>query len=217
MSDILQQQIDYYNARAAEYDASILQPAADGDNEEQKELATLIASMRLLDPVESALELACGTGIWTRRLAHIAQQIVALDASAEMLALNKRKVNSERVEYRQVDLFKWQPDREYDLVFAAFWLSHIPADLMDDFLRKVASATNPEGRAIFIDEPQSTVAALAVEDGDRQTRSLADGRTFQIIKIYYDPEVLREKLIAAGFADADVQISDYFFRLEAWR
>jgi demethylmenaquinone methyltransferase/2-methoxy-6-polyprenyl-1,4-benzoquinol methylase len=43
-----------------------------------------------------------------------------------MLELNEERVASPKVSYLNVDVFSWKPDRRYDVVFFANWLSHIP-------------------------------------------------------------------------------------------
>ncbi|HKY30945.1 MAG TPA: methyltransferase domain-containing protein [Candidatus Polarisedimenticolia bacterium] len=72
----------YYAARAAEYDRIYDRPERRADLERLRGLLpTLLAGApRLLD-------LACGTGWWTRWLAPAAGEVVALDASRETLAL----------------------------------------------------------------------------------------------------------------------------------
>src|SRR3954468_23650121 len=86
-------------------------------------------SMRLR-LVETSLELAYGTGEWTIRLAELATSVVGVDAAPEMreLALAKlQDAGKSNVELWVDDLFSWQPDQDYDVVFFAFWLSHVPA------------------------------------------------------------------------------------------
>ena len=43
-----------------------------------------------------------------------------------MININRAKLQSGRVDYQRVDLFAWQPRRQYDMVFFGFWLSHVP-------------------------------------------------------------------------------------------
>src|SRR5258707_773453 len=84
--DVLQEQIAYYQARAGEYDGSL------GVTEELNGLfADEQRLLQQIGPVDHILELACGTGIWTRMLLTIGQQITAIDAAPEMLAINARK------------------------------------------------------------------------------------------------------------------------------
>ena len=84
-------------------------------------------------PLGDVLELACGTGIWTEQLLKIGQHITALDASPEVIEVNRAKLKSDRVTYEQADLFTWEPDQTYDLVFFGFWLSHVPPEQVEAF------------------------------------------------------------------------------------
>src|SRR5574341_2140180 len=141
----LQEQLEYYRARAQEFDESIqgtgrfasdapLDPAV-GQEYEQIQRA-----IRALPRAERALELACGTGIWTGDLLAVSESITALDGAPEMLDAHHAKYGDARIVYQQADLFEWEPDASYDLVFFAFWLSHVPPDELEGFLDKVAVA-----------------------------------------------------------------------------
>jgi demethylmenaquinone methyltransferase/2-methoxy-6-polyprenyl-1,4-benzoquinol methylase len=97
--DILYEQIAYYRARAQEYDESIYHVdryASPGEsNEDLGELEVALCTLGTLRPVEHILELACGTGIWTKQLlkiGHTVRTLTAIDASPEMLQINSRKV-----------------------------------------------------------------------------------------------------------------------------
>ena len=71
--DILNEQIAYYRARAREYDESV------GETGEPK--GVFARAMHLLEemgPFEQVLELACGTGIWTRALLQVGRDITAI-------------------------------------------------------------------------------------------------------------------------------------------
>src|ERR671937_936206 len=131
---VLQEQIAYYRALAHEYDAAVPLGPPPGLNLLQE-----------MGPFEQVLELACGTGIWTQALLSIGHEITALDAAPEMLEINARKVASARVRYQHADLFSWEPDRQYDLVFCAFWLSHVPPDALDAFLDTLRRAVRSGG------------------------------------------------------------------------
>ena len=78
---------------------------------QQKWFADVTAVANALDafaPKGDVLELACGTGLWTERLLPHA---TALDAVAEVLALNQERIKDNQVRYIQHDIFSWRPDR----------------------------------------------------------------------------------------------------------
>ena len=62
----------------------------------------------------------CGT--WTPQLLRYATDVTAVDASPEMLAIAAARCQDDRVRFVQADLFSWEPDRRYDVVFFGFWL-----------------------------------------------------------------------------------------------
>lgn len=220
--DILREQLAYYRARAQEYDESVQQtgrfaPPEPPTQPIDDEWATLIDVLHALPHCDAVLELACGTGIWTKELLHVGDRITALDGAPEMLEINRAKVASPRVQYETVDLFTWQPSHAYDLVFFAFWLSHVPPDHLGEFLDKVAGAVRPGGRVFIVDEPAGGSRLSGGTEADRQTRTLHDGRRFQIVKVYFDPLDIQEQLRQRGFDQFESRVGDYFFYLSGVR
>jgi len=216
----LQEQIAYYEARANEYDEWFYRNGRYDRGQQLNQLwfdevAIVKGELKNLGSLQTVLELACGTGIWTQELVAIAQQIIAIDASQETLAINREKINSSKIEYQQLDLFSWQPTQQYDLVFFAFWLSHVPPDKIDEFLGKVYQSVKPNGRVFIIDSRFSETSSannhlLRDEKEIYQIRKLNDGREFEIYKVYYQPNDLLIKLNCAGF-QADVKTTENYF------
>jgi ubiquinone/menaquinone biosynthesis C-methylase UbiE len=217
---VIQDQIAYYRARASEYDEWFyrLNRYDHGPEINQRwfnDVEQLVSAFQQLEPVEEALELAAGTGIWTEPLSKLAAHVTAVDASPEMIAINRAKIPAANVTYVQQDIFAWEPEREYDLVFFSFWLSHVPPEHLDEFLAKVRRAVRIGGRLFLIDSRfEQTGAArnnpLFEDEETYRTRVLNDGSEFTIVKIYYEPDSLRERLAKAGF-DADVRYTDRYF------
>lgn len=125
------EQLAYYRAGAGEYDRPCAELAA---------LQELLACVDGLPIAGDVLELACGTGQWTRLLADRAHSVTAVDAAAEVLALARARIAAATVEFVEADLFAWQPPRRYDTVFFAFWLSHVPPARSPRFWSTVAEA-----------------------------------------------------------------------------
>ena len=220
MTRVIQEQIIYYCARAKEYDEWFYRTGRYDRSLEINqrwfnEVAVLKKASHNMGVVNSVLELACGTGIWTQELIKLGERITAVDASKEMIEINHNKLNTANVEYQQLDLFSWEPDKEYDLVFFFFWLSHVPPTLVDGFLRKVYKSVRPLGKIFIIDyrfEVTSTAKNhfLQNETEIYQRRKLNNGQEFQIFKIFYQPDVLSNKLTLAGF-QANVELTDNYF------
>ncbi|MFN8560734.1 MAG: class I SAM-dependent methyltransferase [Anaerolineae bacterium] len=109
--DILQQQIAYYRARSGEYDdwfyrLNRYDHGAELNRQWFDEAAVVRRALHDLGHVGDALELACGTGIWTQELARIAEHVTALDAAEGDHAQPRKTSRSAKVEYQQLDLFR---------------------------------------------------------------------------------------------------------------
>jgi demethylmenaquinone methyltransferase/2-methoxy-6-polyprenyl-1,4-benzoquinol methylase len=222
-SAILAEQVAYYRARAGEYDewwfrtgrydrGEALNAAWHADVAAVER--TLLAWLDAARPAR-ALELACGTGLFTRWLAPKVGHLHALDASPEVQAINRARVAAANVTYELADLFAWRPRERYDLVFMSFWLSHVPEDRFAAFWTSVADALADGGTAYVIDsgwDMTSTAADHASPDraGGVAPRKLNDGREFRIVKIFHAPEDLARRLAPFGLRSHVVHTPRYF-------
>ena len=220
---ILAEQVAYYRKRAGEYDewwfrtgrydhGAELNAAWNADAQEVE--SALCAWLDARRP-SSAVELACGTGLFTRWVAPRVGHLVALDASPEVQAINRARVDSANVEYAIVDLFEWRPQRRYDVVFMSFWLSHVPDDRFDEFWRRVRAALKDGGAAYVVDSGwDMTSTAKNHVRPDRGAgiaeRKLNDGSEYRIVKIFHEPDDLARRLRALGFTSRIVHTPRYF-------
>ena len=200
MEDLLEEQRRYYRERAGEYDDWWFRRGEfdRGPDENARwftEVARLERMLELFGPAGDVLELACGTGLWTGQLARHAAGLTAVDASAEVIALNRERVRRPDVEYIQADLLgDWSPERRYDVCFFGFWLSHVPDTLFEDFWQKLRGWLKPDGRVFFVDS-----ARRDRPDTETTMRRLADGREFRIVKRYHEPDALERRLTELGW------------------
>ncbi len=227
---VLQEQIDYYRARAGEYDEWWFRHGRYDHGPEfnarwHAETGTVeqaLDAWLVRRKPRNALELACGTGLFTRRIAQRVASVTAVDASPEVLAINCARVAAANVTYVQADLFEWQPSpgQRYDVVFFSFWLSHVPDERFARFWEGVAAALAPGGAAYLIDsafDPTSTAKNhdLPRRDAGVVTRKLNDGREFRIVKVFWEPRALTERLKQLDWSAAVAQTPNYFIHGEA--
>jgi SAM-dependent methyltransferase len=218
---LLTEQLDYYRARAGEYDQwwfreGRFDRGAEANAEWFAETSELERVLERFGPRGDVLEVACGTGLWTRHLTRFADAVTAVDGAPEVLAINRARVGDGRVTYVEADLFAWTPEPSaYDVCFFSFWLSHVPPERFSDFWGNVASGLRPGGRVLFIDSARterSTAADHRLPEDEQHimTRRLDDGREFEIVKRFYDPALLEHELAELGW-DCEVATTGEFF------
>ncbi|GCE10720.1 class I SAM-dependent methyltransferase [Tengunoibacter tsumagoiensis] len=219
-AEALEEMKNYYRARAHEYDEWFYrQGRYDRGAEanarwfaEVEQVFTQLAELHLTGDI---LELAPGTGIWTEHLLKTATTITAVDASSEMIELNRAKIADPRISYIQNDLFTWQPERTYAAVVFGFWISHVPLERLDAFLLSVRGMLDPGGKIFFVDGRREITSTainhqLPLPDNQVMTRILNDGSAFQIIKNFYDPTELTHRFQRLGF-DMTVRETEKYF------
>jgi ubiquinone/menaquinone biosynthesis C-methylase UbiE len=211
----------YYAARAPEYDDWYLRrgrysrgPVIDLAWHQELDEAT-----RWLDgqPFRGEIvELAAGTGWWSPLLASKGQ-LSLYDVNEEPLdrARERLLAHGLRAHIHVRDAWE-EPDRQVDGLFCGFWLSHVPRERLDAFLRLARRWLKPDGLFCFIDsrdDPASGAVDGQPSQGDVAVRRLADGRQFRIPKVFYESRELEVALAGAGFSGATVRTTPRFFLL----
>ena len=203
----------YYAARAAEYDRVYDKPERQHDLRTVEQwLARTLAGRRIL-------EIACGTGYWTRFLAPVASQLLAIDASPETLRIAQARVQDSGVGFVRGDAYRLPvAPRKFDGAFAGFWFSHIPQRCVREFVQGLHATLAPGATVVFLDnrfvQGSSTPIAERDADGDTyQWRTLEDGSRHRVLKNFPTDRALREAV--DGLASAvRVHQWTYFWALE---
>jgi demethylmenaquinone methyltransferase/2-methoxy-6-polyprenyl-1,4-benzoquinol methylase len=190
----------YYAARAAEYDTS----AGYRDAEAGRLRAPLTALVAETFAGRQVLEVACGTGYWTEAIGRTAASVLATDVSEEMIAQARRRLaRLENAEVRLADAYRLDGvPTGFTGGFAHWWLSHIPRELLSDFLNVFHSRLADGAVVLFIDHlPYEAPGRRVDANGNTiETRTLSGGRTFEIVKNFPDQKALKTAL--SSCADA---------------
>ena len=216
---IVERQIDYYRARATEYDEWFFREgryelAPETKDRWDAEVSEVRTAIDTLAPVEAALELAPGTGNWSHQLVKLASSLHAVDAAPEMIDLAREKTgNATNAVWELADLFNWRPNRQYDLVFTGFFLSHVPPDRLAAMVELIASCMRPGGRFFFVDSqnsPESGAPEHSEPSAGLAARKLNDGRQFTIVKVIYEPHEIEREFANVGI-NLRARLTDEFF------
>lgn len=141
--------------------------------------STLIgpASEHLLGvrPGERILEIACGNGVFSRRLAGLGARIVATDFSEKFLERARARTteSARRVEYRLVDATDEEQllalgEKRYDAAVCNMALMDMA--IIEPLIRTLAKLLEPEGRFVFsVQHPcfNSNATRMVTEEEDR--------------------------------------------------
>jgi SAM-dependent methyltransferase len=211
-TDLLADQRSFYRARAPEYDqwwqrTGRYDHGPEDAAEWDRQVRQVIQAVDNFGALGDVLELAGGTGWWSRHLAQTATTLTVVDSSDETLRINSERVGplqGKSVTYIVADIFDWRPDRTYDTVFFSFWLSHVPRRLFEAFWALVGSCLRSGGRAFLIDNRRDPSRAaqdpyIVDEADDVQRRQLNDGSEHRVVKVFYEPDELAERLAQLGW------------------
>jgi SAM-dependent methyltransferase len=223
--EIASEMIRYYAARAAEYDDWYLRRGrySHGPLQDQAWRSDLEAASAWLTsrPFHGQIvELAAGTGWWSPLLGAMGQ-LTCLDAAPEPLEMARIRLTAAGLAARLEVRDAWaEPDRAVDCLFAGFWISHIDQSRLDEFFELAARWLVAGGLFAFIDsrrDPESGAQDHQPPEGDVQVRLLADGSTFRVRKVFYEPAELEPALRRAGFGEVELTTTDRFFVLGSAR
>lgn len=169
---------------------------------------------------ESVLEFGPGTG---ERMVWLFEQLdlhryTGVDFSSEMLAHCRERADDAAaptdLTFRDCPFEEWEPRTQYDFVFSALSLHHIPRDERSEFWDQVAKALRPDGRLLLADVVRGNPAwgrshlqiarTLAAEEG----ADLEEHQERWRDHLLHDRPVrwdrMLEELNRAGFRDVEL-------------
>jgi ubiquinone/menaquinone biosynthesis C-methylase UbiE len=188
--------IAYYRDRANEYDKVY------ENREEQDDLLQATTIFQSLFAGKDVLEIACGTGYWTARIAQTAASVQATDINQSMVNIAKTKQTNERVSFAVADMYRLTPDRKYDGVFGGFVWSHILLQDLPPLMDSIREWLHPGGILAFIDSnsvegtPHDRRKTTETdEQGNQyQTRRLENGTSHRVLKNFPTQDFMAQTL-----------------------
>src|SRR5687767_9901285 len=104
--------IKYYSDRAKEYEKIYSRP------ERQHDLPRASDMLKQIFAGKQVLEIACGTGYWTERIAKTAKSILATDINESVIEIARAKNYSPAaVSFQTIDLFALDNSIKYESLF----------------------------------------------------------------------------------------------------
>lgn len=183
--------LEYYSRRAREYERIYHKP------ERLPDLAELHERIPRFFVDADVLEIACGTGYWTARIAGAARSIVATDRSPEVLEIARSKqYPKENVRFAIGDAFDLTSlAGTFTAGFGGFWWSHVRREELRGFLGHFHGRLSPGARVLWVDnryvDGSSTPVSRADAEGNTyQVRMLEDGSTHEVLKNFPSNEEL---------------------------
>jgi demethylmenaquinone methyltransferase/2-methoxy-6-polyprenyl-1,4-benzoquinol methylase len=184
--------IKYYAKRAEEYDRIYHRP------ERQNDLKTLSRMLGEHFRNSNVLEIACGTGYWTQHIAQTAGSITATDYNKEVIDIARQKnYRNCKVSFEQADAYSLSNiSITFSSGFLGFWLSHIPKNKLDGFIKVFHTKLQPGAMVVVIDnkyvEGNSTPTLRNDEEGNTyQLRTLDDGSQHEVLKNFQKEDQLK--------------------------
>ena len=206
---------EYYRRRAEEFETVYYR----ADPARRAEIKLLSQAAQEALRGRRVLEVACGTGYWTRLVSRTAREITATDSVEEVLNVARRKTYHCPVAFRLGNAYRLSfGAEEFDGGLANFWFSHIPRHRVDRFIAGFHRTLRPQASVFLADNVlvPDVGGELISRTGDDDTyrrRTLRDGSEHVIIKNYYSAEDLSAIFgqHVPGLSAANVFVGQHFW------
>lgn len=185
---------DYYAKRVKEYEEIYHRD----DPVRQAELLLISKTIKRIFKDKKVLEIACGTGYWTKILSESADSILATDKVSEVIEMAKTKKYKCPVTFRIADTYNLPFQKAtFTGGLANLWFSHIPKSKIDSFLKGFHRVLGT-GSVVFMADNiyiPGIGGELVHKNGDENTyklRKLKDGSEYLILKNYFNLKELAQ-------------------------
>jgi ubiquinone/menaquinone biosynthesis C-methylase UbiE len=203
----------YYVRRAPYYEEMYLLP------ERQADLRLLDECLPRCFEGREVLEVACGTGYWTRRIGRTACRVHATDRASEPLAIAGLTTHLSSVTFSEADALDLPEGLgAFDAAFAGFWFSHVPIARRTAFMNSVHRRLRPGARVVWIDNTAAQQKLFPINERDSdgntyQTRTLKDGSSHRVLKNFPSAGELTD-LVAPMAAVSTYRQMEHFWLFE---
>ncbi len=205
--------LEYYRRRAAEYETVYDKP------ERQADLQTLHAVVPAYFEQRRVLEVACGTGYWTRPISASATSIIAVDLAPETLAIARAQTEPDTpIEYRIGDAFNLSAvSGAFDSGLVAFWWSHVTVETLGGFLTGLHRRLGSGAKVLVMDNryvegSNHPITRTDASGNTYQRRTLDNGAEYEVLKNFPSGvEVSRAIVNAGGIAPVVHELSYYWY------
>ena len=172
----------YYRERAPVYDRVYMYP------ERQKDLRYLERNIPNPFAGRDVLEVAAGTGYWTRFISRKANSILATDVTVEALAQIRERGLTNNVSTRVIDAYSLDElSGSYSGAFAGLWFSHVPVERRREWLVSLHHRLDPGAIVVFLDNSttqcERTPLSYTDDRGNTyQDRVTDSGEQYRVMK-----------------------------------
>lgn len=103
---------------------------------------------------ENALEVGCGPGTWTEMVKKHTDNLLAVDISDTMIDEAKKNTIDSNIDFLNIDIMEYNPDRKFDLIFSIRAFEYFPEKV--DFVKKCNSMLNENGKIFIITKTKAS-------------------------------------------------------------
>lgn len=202
--------VAYYADRAKEYEKIYEKP------ERQSDLLALTELLQSAFAGENVMEIACGTGYWTQRIAKKANTVLATDINQSVIDIAKAKdYEKNNVLLEIADIFNYSVKNPTDSLFGGFIWSHIKLQDINKFLDTVNGFVKPGGLIVFVDNNYVEGSSLPITSKDEfgntyQERILENGNKYSVVKNFPDEKGFNELLKERGDRIKFISLKHYW-------
>ena len=156
-----------------------------------------------IDSRHRVLELGCGTGLVSRRIAESCKELIAIDISDELLAVAKEKSSKSNIQYLMQDIHAASfEENSFDAVIGSSILHHLE---INRALREIYRLLKPGGHIAFT-EPNMLNPQIVLQKNIIFIKKLLGDSVFETA---FTRCALRRKLQKAGFKRISITPFDF--------
>ena len=206
--------VGYYTARVDEYEKVYEKP------ERQNDLRQLHDIVQRAFARRRVLDVACGTGYWTRTLAIEAASVTGCDLSESVLNVAQRSQPANApATFVLGDAFTLEAiPGEFDAAFVGFWWSHVKRADVARFLDVLHRRLLASSRVMIVDNRYVAGSNWPItrtdDDGNTyQRRRLDSGAEHEVLKNFPSMAEVCTAITRAGGVGVRVDTMDYYWRV----